>query len=131
VTEPVWLSTEDVIETNKDLVNDTGELFRVLSMDLLESAVAKPKQFYFVGGEIDIANLATVLLLGIAKNHPFIQGNKRTGFYCAMMFLEQNGYICDIPDMDPVAEAIIAAVNGELPEQILSGFLRGFATPSV
>ena len=131
MTEPVWLSIEDVVDTNKDLVNDTGEPFRIFAMDLLESAVAKPKQFYFVGGEIDVVNLATVLLFGIAKNHPFIQGNKRTAFYCAMMFLEQNGYNCDIPDMDAIAEAIIAAVNGELPEETLSDFLRAFVTPSV
>ena len=48
-----------------------------------------------------------------------------------MMFLEQNGYNCDIPDMDAIAEAIIAAVNGELPEETLSDFLRAFVTPSV
>ena len=73
MTEPVWLSIEDVVDTNKDLVNDTGEPFRIFAMDLLESAVAKPKQFYFVGGEIDVVNLATVLLFGIAKNHPLFK----------------------------------------------------------
>lgn len=80
-----------IIEINQDAVAATGEPFFLRDQALLESALASP-QNHWQYGEEDIAVLAVSLLSAIARNHPFVQGNKRTAFTAAMMFLELNGY---------------------------------------
>jgi death-on-curing protein len=85
VTEPAWLSVETVSFINERVVAKTGEPFLLRNHVLLEMAVAKPKNHYHYRNIEDIASLATTLLFGIARNHPFEQGNKRTGFLSAFV----------------------------------------------
>src|SRR6476620_6027179 len=84
VIEPAWLSTETVIDINKRVVSWTGEPFFLRDQGLLETALDKPKNHFHYGNVEDVASLATTLLLGIAQNHPFEHGNKRTGFLSAI-----------------------------------------------
>ena len=58
---------------------------------LLKSAVARPKQHYAYGGPPDSVALAAVYTAGIVRNHPFLDGNERTGFVAGILFLELNG----------------------------------------
>jgi len=85
VTEPSWLRVDFAIEANKRAVSKTGEHHALLRSDALESAFTKPRHHFQYGGEEDIATLACVLLFGIARNHPFEQGNKRTALACALL----------------------------------------------
>jgi death-on-curing protein len=124
VIEPVWLPIEDVIEANRDVVAETGEPFLVRDRGLLESSIAKPRDRYLYGGITDIAELATSLLFGIARNHPFEQGNKRTAFASAVMFLELNGYrLIEVPDL-MYGPFIVAVLEGVYDENVFAQIFR-------
>jgi death on curing protein len=125
VIEPVWLSAETVIYINERVVTKTGEPFLLRDAGLLESALAKPQnQFYFRNVE-DVASLATTLLFGIARNHPFAQGNKRTGFLSAVDFLEINGYIIDASDDEfLLGRLVVRVLEQKLDEERFAGILR-------
>ncbi len=128
MSEPLWLPKDEVIATNKKAVAETGEPFFVRDHGLLESALAKPQQHYYYGGEIDVVSLASVLLFGIARNHAFEQGNKRTGFLSAILFLELNGYMLTIADTDLLGKHITLVIEGELPEASFVQTLQHFVT---
>jgi death-on-curing family protein len=85
--EPIWLETAEVIELNRLIVAETGEPFLVRDLGGLESAVERPRNCSRYEAQDDALTLAVTLLFGIAGNHPFLQGNKRTGFEAALIFL--------------------------------------------
>lgn len=113
-SEPTWLDADDITSLNEAAVTATGEPFTVLDRGLLESAAAKPINHWHYG-EDDVVALAVEFLLGIARNHPFEQGNKRTALLAALLFLECNGYAVEMPDDALVAEIIIKVITGEVP----------------
>jgi death-on-curing protein len=86
--EPVWLTADHLIEFNELEVAATGEPHVVRDMSGLESAIGRPINHWHYG-ETDVVALAVALLLGVARNHPFLQGNKRTAFAAADYFLSQ------------------------------------------
>ena len=96
--EPNWLPLETVLEINRDAVSKTGENYLLRDQALLESALGKPKNHWAYGDEDNVVVLAVQLLDGIAQNHCFEQGNKRTAFISAVMFLKANGYNLTVPD---------------------------------
>jgi death-on-curing protein len=98
--EPNWLPLEAVLEINRDAVAKTGETYLLRDQTLLESALGKPQNHWAYGDEDDVVVLAVHLLDGIAQNHCFEQGNKRTAFIAAVMFLRANGYTLTLPDGD-------------------------------
>ncbi len=112
--EPYWLSPEEIIELNRLIVAGTGEPFFVRSEPLLESALQNPRDKFNYGGETDVVALAVYLLFAIARNHPFGQGNKRTAFEAAILFLEANGYAWLAPDSLYIARAVIAVLVDEM-----------------
>ena len=79
--------------------------------ELLESALARPlnRASY---GEPDIAELAALYALGIVRNHPFVDGNKRTGFAALFMFLALNGAEFEPPDVDATMAVLRLAAGG-------------------
>ncbi|HEV2596338.1 MAG TPA: type II toxin-antitoxin system death-on-curing family toxin, partial [Sphingomicrobium sp.] len=91
----------------------------------LESAPPlRPKQFYHYEHVEDIAALAVRLMMAVVWAHPFQQGNKRTGFAAAEIFLDANGWLLDIPDFEDIAEEIIAAAEDEALETDLAELFR-------
>lgn len=126
MTQPLWLPSDVVIKINRDVVSGTGEPFFLRDRERLESAVAKPKQHYWYGGELDALNLACVLLFGIARNHPFEQGNKRTALLSAVLFLEQNGYTLDLPNTDLLGKQITLVLEGGSDDSDFIKFVRPF-----
>jgi death on curing protein len=90
--EPIWLSAADIIQINEMEVAETGERHFLRQPDLLESATARPINLFAYENEEDIVRLAVTLLYGLAKNHAFEQGNKRTALTAALTFIEVNGY---------------------------------------
>lgn len=111
-SEPYWVTAAGVISLNARLVGITGEPHRLLNADLLGSACAKPVN-HWAYGERDVANLATALLFGIARNHPFQQGNKRTAFAAMIGFLRLNGYAFLASDDVGCANHILAVLEGD------------------
>lgn len=124
--EPLWLTPEEIIDINEYIVGETHEPFFVRSPELLHSAAARPQNHYAYG-ERDIVTLAFVLLLGIAKNHPFGQGNKRTAFVAANVILQQNGYALDAPENENELGALIEdLVEGKIGLDDFTKVLRPY-----
>lgn len=117
-SEPRWLEAADIVALNAEIVRATGEPHAVRDANLLESACARPVNAWHYGEE-EMAPLTVALLLGIARNHPFVQGNKRTAFAAADAFLFLNGYELAVPDGAGFADRIVDALTGAIPEQDL------------
>lgn len=76
-----------------------------------------------------MAALATTLLFGVAQNHPFVQGNKRTGFEAAVVFLKINGWALDIVSDDRLGDRIVEALADDERRSGFTAFLNGFLKP--
>ena len=123
-SEPRWLTAETPIAFNRILVAETGEPHIVRDGGLLESACARPQNMWAYAGEEDVVVLACALGIGIALNHPFGQGNKRTGFACAIDFLESNGFPVPGEEDEFLGRIFEAVVAGTLPEEAFVEQLR-------
>lgn len=95
----------------------------LVSPELLDSATNRPKNHYVYDGVTDVLRLAVILLFAICRNHPFRQGNKRTGFVAAVNFLLINGYELTISDDDRLADWIVDVVCGRIGEDEFIGIL--------
>lgn len=127
--KPNWLTPEQLIDINELMVGVTNEPFFVRDRALLESAVARPRN-HFDYGEEDIVALACLLMIGVAQNHPFAQGNKRTGYMAFVEMLKQNGFDFDPPNEESIGRLIETAIEGYLGEDELAEELRKYVSPS-
>ncbi len=96
-------------------MKETGEGFALLRPAALESVLARPRNRYFYDSEDDVLQLAVTLMFGIANNHPFEQGNKRTGFVGGMMFMRLNGYGFAVDSAD-FSDDFVRVITGEMNE---------------
>lgn len=108
-----YLSVEDVVRVHDDLLARYGGLPGVLKPHQLESAVAEPRQTWD-GVDLypDVWAKAAVLLRGLACNHAFVDGNKRTAAGCALLFLRANGQVLR-PRHKDLEALVVAAATGE------------------
>lgn len=90
---------------------------------LLDSALARPRQIAGYEPGAGIIRLAAALTFAIARNHPFVDGNKRTGFVTGVLFLELNGYRF-VASEESAAFAVMGLASGELGEAGYEAFLR-------
>nr|WP_232343613.1 type II toxin-antitoxin system death-on-curing family toxin [Novosphingopyxis sp. YJ-S2-01] len=90
---------------------------------LLESALARPQNIAAYG-EPSAAELATAYLFGLAKNHPFVDGNKRTAAVCALLFLRLNGFDFTIGEAELVV-LVLGVAAGELSEDDVTAWFAG------
>ncbi|MEF2072858.1 type II toxin-antitoxin system death-on-curing family toxin [Consotaella aegiceratis] len=91
------------------------------------SALARPNNLYAFDLQADLFDCAASLAFGIAKNHPFVDGNKRTSLVASITFLEINGYVVEIPE--PIATPLWNGLaDGTVTERQLAGVLRAFWT---
>jgi death-on-curing protein len=123
--EPRWLPVAAVVEHNRLELAETGEPHFLRDRGLLESALARPRNFFSFGEE-DIVVLAVALMAGIARAHAFEQGNKRTAFGAMRLFLRINGYDTSFDDIVPWADAIIDLVEHRSTEADFARALRPF-----
>ena len=90
----------------------------------LESALARPQQKWAYDEEPDIAVLAAAYAFGLARNHPYRDGNKRIGFLALVTFLGINGHNFDATDED-IVSTMLALADGSLSEPALARWIRG------
>ena len=90
----------------------------------LKSALARPQQHLAYAESPDTIDLGAVYTGGIVRNHPFVDGNKRTGFVVGILFLELNGYRFTASEED-AAQAVLALAAGNIDETGYGAFLRG------
>jgi len=123
VSEPVWIDERDALALHDRLLALEGGAARIRDARLLESALARPRQIYAYGDKRDIVGMAAAYMAGIVRNHPFIDGNKRTGFVIGALFLEMNGYRFTATE-EAAAQAVMSLAAGALDETAIAQWLR-------
>lgn len=119
---PRWLSLDAVTAVHVQLLAAFGGSAGVRDHGLLESALARPRHI-FTYEKAAICDLAAAYAYGIARNHPFVDGNKRTAFMAAYIFLERNGFRFDGSEAE-VLLVFRRLATGELSEKELSLWLK-------
>ncbi len=127
--DPIWIEEKTVLEIHVRLLGLYGGASGVRDVNLLKSALARPLQHFAYADNPDIIDLAATLTVGIVRNHPFVDGNKRTGFLAGMIFLELNGYDF-IATREVSTQTVLALAAGEIDESAYAEFLRQSTTPS-
>ncbi len=129
MSDPVWVMPELVLAVQQMLVSEHGGLPGVRDQALLDSALARPQQKTAYESEMGIFELAAAYSYGLARNHPFVDGNKRIALTIAAVFLELNGFTLSAPE----AEAVIVyqrLAAGEIEENSLAEWHRGSSITS-
>ena len=121
--EPAWLLPEVVIAVHQMLLAEHGGTPGIREEALLESALHRPRRRFEYADDSSIFDLAAAYCYGLAKNHPFVAGNKRMALTISAMFLEINGYSLETPEADAVV-IIEELAAGELTEGDLSTWFR-------
>jgi death-on-curing protein len=116
VSEPVWLDLDGLIEAHEEQIERFGGSAGIRDIGLVESALARPKQLYHYEGEEDVLALAVRLGTGIALNHGFIDGNKRTGAVAMIEFLALNGYRLSMENDGTLGRWFEAVIEGRMGE---------------
>ena len=121
---PVWVRRDVVVAVQEQLLAVFGGASGIRDTGLLESALARPENRFAYGRTtVTVFDLATAYAFGLAKNHPFVDGNKRIAFATAIMFLELNGYRFDAAEVDAVVRTLALAA-GELKEPEYARWLK-------
>jgi len=127
VTKPLWIDERDTLTLHDRLLALHGGAAGVRDDALLKSALARPQQIDAYADAPDLIDLAAAYTVGIVRNHPFIDGNKRTGFVVGILFLELNGYRFTASEED-AAQAVLGLAASTLDEQGYAAFLRANAS---
>jgi len=122
MSEPVWIEEELVLAIHERQLAEHGGAEGVRDMSLLRSALARPVN-QLAYADADVVALATKYIAGIVQNHPFVDGNKRTGFVVGVLFLELNRYEFRATE-EAAAQAILEFAAGKVDEASLEAFLR-------
>jgi len=122
VSEPKWLSPELVAAIHEAQIAEHGGPPGIRDRGLLESALARVKN-KFVYGETDLAVLAAALGYGMARNHPFVDGNKRTTLLVIYTFLGVNGVEFTVSE-PAFAAMVFSLAAGEVSEEALARWIR-------
>lgn len=123
MTESVWIEERDALALHDRLLALHGGATGVRDVALLQSALARPRQISAYAQTPGIIDMAAAYTAGIVRNHPFVDGNKRTGFVVGILFLELNGYRFTASEED-AAQAVLGLAAGTLDEQGYAAFLR-------
>lgn len=122
--EPFWVTKAVALLLHDRQLSEHGGSSGLRDEGLLESALAKPQNLFFYGdGRIDLATMAASYAYGIATNHPFIDGNKRTALVVSFLFLRKNGFRVISPETENYT-TFYALAAGDLSENGLAAWFR-------
>lgn len=119
----VWIAESVVLAIHEAQLAEHGGMAGVRDENLLASALARPCNLDAYGDNPDVAAIAAAYAFGIARNHPFFDGNKRTAFVLMELFLNLNGGILEASDADCIT-TMLALAAGDLSEENLAAWLR-------
>lgn len=125
---PRWVPRLVLDAVHLDQLREHGGLPGVRDEHALEAALARPQQRHHYESSADLATLAAAYAFGIARAHPFNDGNKRAAFLAAMIFLGLNGYDLDANETE-VVQVITALAAGTLEEAALGSWIRERLVP--
>ena len=120
--KPLWILERVVLAAHDQLLAAHGGAEGLRDAGLLESALARPRQHYAYSSP-DLIELAALYTAGLVRNHPFVDGNKRTGFTIGIVFLELNGFDFTASEED-ATQAVLALAAGTLDEAEYAAWLR-------
>jgi death-on-curing protein len=127
--EPNWISKKALLLLHEESLSTFGGARGMRDEGLLDSALARPLNTHAYNEECTIADLAASYAFGIAKNHAFVDGNKRASFLSIGLFLAINGYRLTADQVDAV-ETVLAVASGELGEQGLAAWIQSNMAPA-
>jgi death-on-curing protein len=127
MTVLVWISTAFVKFVHSDQIAQYGGLAGIRDEGLLEASLARPRHLYAYGSAT-LFDLAAAYGFGIARNHPFTDGNKRTALMAMYAFLRTNGYSFDAPEPDAVI-VMERLANGDEDQDSLAVWLQRYCRP--
>lgn len=120
--EPRWIAQDIILAVHDRQLAEHGGGSGIRDQGLLESALARPLNRWSYG-EDDFATLAACYAFGIARNHPFVDGNKRTAWVAARLFLMVNDATLAFQKADAI-RMMLALASGDLPEDELADWFR-------
>jgi death-on-curing protein len=121
-SEPIWLLRQFIIAAHERLIAEYGGSPGLRDEGLLESALARPMHLFNYGSP-SLEEMAAAYAVGIAKNHAFIDGNKRTAFVAAAVFLARNGLSLTAPEAEATV-AMLQVAEGAMTEPQFARWLR-------
>ena len=127
MTEPRWLEIGIVVDFHAEQLALFGGPDGIRDLGLLESALARPQNKYSYG-ETNLAVLAAAYGFGIVRNHPFVDGNKRTALASMIVFLNLNKLDLDAPQ-EAATAIVLALAAGEIGEDVLARWIADNIRP--
>jgi death-on-curing protein len=122
VTEPFWLTRQIIVAIHGEQLAIYGGASGLRDEGMLESALDRPKNKWAYE-RAELAELAAAYAYGIARNHPFVDGNKRTSLLALYTFLGVNGVDFEVPEAEAAA-MILSLAAGEVSEESLTRWIR-------
>lgn len=122
MSEPFWLTRQIIIAIHDEQLAIHGGASGLRDEGMLESALDRPKNKWAYEGA-ELAQLAAAYAYGLARNHPFVDGNKRTALLALYTFLGVNDVEFDVPEAEAAA-MILALAAGEVSEESLTRWIR-------
>ena len=126
--EPTWLTQDLVQALHAEVIAAFGGSPGLRDVGLLESALDRPRNLFAYGDDPSIFDLAAVYCAGIVKNHPFIDGIKRSGLLSARAFLFRNGNLFEPEERDEVT-IMVALAAGDIDEAALAAWFEEYTEP--
>jgi death-on-curing protein len=123
MNEPVWLDRQSVILLQVESLAQHGGSSGIRDAGLLDSALTRPINKWNYNSEADLAALAAAYGFGLARNHPFVDGNKRIAFIATVLFLRLNGYRLSSDPLDEI-QTMLSLAAGELSEEDFAVWIR-------
>jgi death-on-curing protein len=128
MSEPVWIDLDVVLAIHDEQLAEHGGQAGVRDRGLLESALARPRN-QFAYGESSLPRLAASYAFGISRNHPFLDGNKRTSLVVAELFLDLNGLGLTASD-EACVTTFLRLAAGESSEDDLARWIEANSRPT-
>ncbi len=126
--EPLWIDREELHLLYARQVELFGGSFGVRDENLLESALHRPRMRFRYAPDADLFDLAAAYLVGLVKNHAFVDGNKRIGLAAALAFLGANGWR-SIGSPDELLALVLSVATSETDEPTAAAWLRAHTEP--
>jgi death on curing protein len=118
-----WIVDSIVLAIHDAQLAEHGGIAGIRDEGLLSSALARSRNLEAYSDDVDVASLGPAYAFGIARNHPFLDGNERTAFVVMELFLDLNGWELEAHDADCIS-TMLALASGELDDESLATWLR-------
>jgi death-on-curing protein len=120
---PFWISKQALLLLHNESLAEHGGLAGLRDEGLLDSALARPQNLKAYAPDADIAALAAAYGVGLARNHPFADGNKRAAFLSVGLFLAMNGWRLVSTPLE-ATQIMLGVASGELEEEVFAAWIR-------